>query len=1624
MKSIVNLRHSNSTNKNKTRRNTVHQLRQSSNLRYKWRPALSFLLICALVVTPLTTFDWVVAQAQGCFSTSPDRIFQQCPLGGREVEQALEDQAINDVLALYQLAPSERSRLLSHGRNLIRGMLFARLLELIKKQAPTTSEQQALASFANRIKQKRIDAATFALEEYLRWKDSPCTYNPPAPFDYDPGSACGSPLANLYLGGPLPPTFEEFQQMGAVRAYGDLNSSAAKQAAAESSRAAVVAGGAAAVGLGALVGAAIGSVLPPVVINVIFPFALRTAFIAGVEVSSTFSGASVFAGPAAIVVAALVVLITRTIDVVNASQIQGKLEAAKTEAQNSTINLRQLIADEKGLQEFYGAFILATLPDFSDSSVPPPSANDRRFLVRQNGSSTTTDSPTISYRDWDGNCHTARQSGAWFVDRDQNGVEKLTISIDYLDWNNDKITASRSGLQFILTKEGVPQATRQVDELQYKDCTGTQTSARIKFEQLTVTGNPLVTVGCPLDPNSAQAVVIGSVAGSGDPPASLFVTVNDQASATVNGITVRDLAVNSQYQITANVFVPANTPVKADFTVKVRNTINQTSSAPFTVRKTAIATSLPDAIPSSVDVGSPYYAQIRPDIFVISCGQGGSTISITDGTLPNGLSLQPEGTVGLAIKGTPTAGGLYRFTVTETIGNGESQSRTYTILVRNNLAELPSGMVSWWRGEGNTNDFTGLHNGSLFGSAGFADGIVNTAFKFNGTNGYVALPNDTFEPSLDFSYELWFKTSTKGVILGRQRGVAPYNRPLQGTRAPIYVGSDGKLRARMFGGDGETFVISPNRVDDNFFHHVAVVYYRQAQTEQVYLDGNLIGTISSLNQGSDPNFIYQFGTGYVSDSNLNMFGWFNFNGLVDEPTLYNRPLAENEIRAIYTAGGAGKISVNVILVPPTSHNGTNGSITVLARGGTPPLRFSKDNGATFQETNTFHNLSPSNYTVIIKDGADRIYTRTVTIDNPPPTLSLTSSFSHPTCAYTQTGRITLYATGTTGPPQYSVLNGANAQSSNVFEGLSAGTYTPWVRDPSGTTVTGQQIVLTNPPELTLSPATIPDATVGQPYSQTFTSNGGTGARTMTATNLPAGFTATSTASGVTVSGTPQQAGTLTFFVRVDDANACFTGRNVNLTVTDNCPAMTLEPAALPVGTAGQAFPATAITPTSGAAPFNFTITGLPSGMTSTATATELTISGTPAQAGLYQVQVTATSANNCTRSINYQLVINRAGNPSGLVLISEVRTSGPNGPDDEFVELYNNTDSPIDLQGWTLVKQGFTCNSSPQVVATITQNTIIPARGHYLVTGAAYSLGAAAASNNTLINGGLEDNVNLALFVTNVQSQFNPNTRQDAVAIGTNTGNYCDLLREGTNLPSTAGSTSEHSYVRKVKVASGAGTGRPLDTNDNATDFALVSTTPMAPVGSTTSPMLGAPGPENLASPVQRNSQIRATLLDPAQGPAATTNRRRYSCTDTDRPANCDPNTAPLGYLSIRRTYTNNTGQPVTRLRFRVVDISTTPEGTGPGGNNIADVRALSRSGSFSVTPLAGAPITVQGLTVEQQPNQPLGGGFNASLAAPTITLQTPLSATAPNNKITVEFLLGIVQGGNFRFLVNVEAQP
>ena len=394
-----------------------------------------------------------------------------------------------------------------------------------------------------------------------------------------------------------------------------------------------------------------------------------------------------------------------------------------------------------------------------------------------------------------------------------------------------------------------------------------------------------------------------------------------------------------------------------------------------------------------------------------------------------------------------------------------------------------------------------------------------------------------------------------------------------------------------------------------------------------------------------------------------------------------------------------------------------------------------------------------------------------------------------------------------------------------------------------------------------------------------------------------------------------------------------------------------------------------------------------------------------------------------------------SGNSPGTLLISELRTGGPGGPADDFVEIYNNSDTPHTVTssdgspGYGIFKMGADCNAIPILVGTIPNATVIPARGHYLLIGSAYSLTSYAAGDLTM-SVDIEDNRNVSLFSTADILHLSTMTRFDAVGFGANTGELCDLQREGNTTPAlilNPTSLGQHSFVRdscgkggSTSLFGACPTGGALkDSNNNAVDFFFVDTNGTA---AGAGQRLGAPGPENLTSPIQRNAELAVLFLDSTIGAASSPNRVRDLTSD---PAN----NSTSGTIEFRRRVVNNTGGPVTRLRYRIIDLSTFPVPAG-----IADLRARTSalvvvSGiNDSATCLASngvattpCTINVQGTTLEQPPSQPHGGAFNSTWSSGTVTLGTPLANGA---SINIRLLFGLQQTGSFKFFINVEALP
>ena len=386
---------------------------------------------------------------------------------------------------------------------------------------------------------------------------------------------------------------------------------------------------------------------------------------------------------------------------------------------------------------------------------------------------------------------------------------------------------------------------------------------------------------------------------------------------------------------------------------------------------------------------------------------------------------------------------------------------------------------------------------------------------------------------------------------------------------------------------------------------------------------------------------------------------------------------------------------------------------------------------------------------------------------------------------------------------------------------------------------------------------------------------------------------------------------------------------------------------------------------------------------------------------------------------------------AGQLLISEFRFSGPgkpgvagSGDEDEFIEIYNN--SGADHTVAAASGSGYALVASDGVVrCSIANGELIKNKDHYLCANQdGYSLTGypesdPVAQNNTY-NTDIPENSGIALFNNNT-GNYTTLTRIDAVG----STSAPALYREGAGYTPLTIFNLDYSFVRDMCGKSGntsnlAGcttNGVPKDTDNNAVDFFFIDTTGTnAGAGA----RLGAPGPQALFTPVERNATVSITLLDTCVSKDTPPNRVRNLVPDV-------ANNSTFGTLDIRRTVTNNGAISVSKLRFRIVDMTTMPSSAG-----VADLRARD-STDVMVTvdrpPCDGSTssVTVYGATLQNRflfmgpPYQPLGGGINSLLAVGQINLFNQL---APGASIDVHFLLGVQQTGTYRFYVNVELFP
>lgn len=230
---------------------------------------------------------------------------------------------------------------------------------------------------------------------------------------------------------------------------------------------------------------------------------------------------------------------------------------------------------------------------------------------------------------------------------------------------------------------------------------------------------------------------------------------------------------------------------------------------------------------------------------------------------------------------------------------------------------IPAGVVSFWRAENNAADSAGNNNGVLQGNAAYSQGMVGTAFVFDGNRDGVMVGTGTNLHLQNFTIEGWIKRASKATLSFNGNSNA----------CLLAVGTDpGGLGITLRQSDGCLMLTKSTsvwenteaRVADTSWHHIAVT--KQDRRVVIYIDGRAF-----------PTRAFDLGP-FAFNAPAFIGGWLNraglvdnsFYGAIDELTVYVRELTAGEIATIYYAGGGKCPGTNM---PPECSESPSGLLS-------------------------------------------------------------------------------------------------------------------------------------------------------------------------------------------------------------------------------------------------------------------------------------------------------------------------------------------------------------------------------------------------------------------------------------------------------------------------------------------------------------------------------------------------------------------------------------------------------------------------------------------------------------------------------------------------------------------------
>lgn len=332
---------------------------------------------------------------------------------------------------------------------------------------------------------------------------------------------------------------------------------------------------------------------------------------------------------------------------------------------------------------------------------------------------------------------------------------------------------------------------------------------------------------------------------------------------------------------------------------------------------------------------------------------------------------------------------------------------------------------------------------------------------------------------------------------------------------------------------------------------VPISQYITPYVTDVPVSGSASSNLTTVCEGGAIDFA-------ATGTNVTGYNWYTTGGTPATSTNQNETVTyatAGNYTAYLVLDGAcsGQVidSIQVVITsgPTTTSTttdpgcaGNDGQIVVAATGGATPYTYSIDGGTTFQSGDTFTGLSDGTYNLVTQDASGCQGTSTTTLNPGSGTLTVSSTFTDPSCGAND-GSIVTTVSGGTAPYTFSNDGGANfsaGTSPYTFASLGTGTYNIVVSDASS--CQGTETV-------TLSNAAAPTETSTSNDLTCNSSNDGTITTTATGTS-PFSFS-TNGGTTFTAGTSPYTSNGLsagTYNVIVQDGNGCLsTGSSVTIT---------------------------------------------------------------------------------------------------------------------------------------------------------------------------------------------------------------------------------------------------------------------------------------------------------------------------------------------------------------------------------------------------------------------------------------------------------------------------------------------